>query len=396
MNSKTIENAKLKIENGINSPSSSLSGVEVEGVGCETARGSANYTESPKRVPKLRFKEFSGEWVEKKLKSITIKIGSGSTPRGGGSVYKSSGIPFIRSQNINNNKLMFNDVTYIDEDTHLNMKNSCVKANDILLNITGASIGRSCVVSKDFNEGNVNQHVCIIRLKNGYYQKYLQSLLASFYGQKLIFQCQTGSGREGINFQSIGGFKINLPTLPEQQKIADCLSTWDESIENLKLLIENKKLYKKGMMQKIFSQEIRFKDSDGGDYPEWQEKKLGDVCDISAGQSKSKYIDDDGDKIIVDMGGVSSEPRLVAKKYTYFDSDYLTTNDLVMPKDDIGGGLIIGKVVRIPINNKYICGDHVYKLLIKDGFIGFIRYAINSYHINKSLREKANGTAQID
>lgn len=142
-------------------------------------------------VPKLRFKEFDGEWEEKKLKTISVKIGSGSTPRGGEQVYKTSGIPFIRSQNVNHNKLIFNDVTYIDEKIHNSMRNSTVKANDILLNITGASIGRSCVVPKDFKEGNVNQHVCIIRLKDNYEPSFLQSFLSSFNGQKLIYQGQT-------------------------------------------------------------------------------------------------------------------------------------------------------------------------------------------------------------
>ena len=194
---------------------------------------------------------------------------------------------------------------------------------------------------------------------------------------------------------NLRGIKINLPTLEEQTKIADCLSIWDDSIENLKSLIENKKLYKKGMMQKLFSQEIRFKADDGSDFPDWEEKKLCQIFNIVTGKSKSKYINENGNNIIVDMGGISSEPRLIAKKYTFLDTDYLTTNDLVMPKDDIGGGLIIGKVVSIPENNKYICGDHIYKMTIKEGCIKYFQYVINSYSINKSFKQKANGTAQI-
>ncbi|MFX4211067.1 restriction endonuclease subunit S [Aliarcobacter butzleri] len=228
-------------------------------------------------VPKLRFKEFDGEWEEKKLKTISVKIGSGSTPRGGEQVYKTSGIPFIRSQNVNHNKLIFNDVTYIDEKIHNSMRNSTVKANDILLNITGASIGRSCVVPKDFKEGNVNQHVCIIRLKDNYEPSFLQSFLSSFNGQKLIYQGQTGSGREGINFQSIGAFKLNLPSKQEQEKIASFLTSVDTKIEQLTKKEELLQQYKKGVMQKIFSQEIRFKADDGSEFCDWEEKKLGDL-----------------------------------------------------------------------------------------------------------------------
>jgi len=242
-------------------------------------------------VPKLRFKEFSGEWEEKKLKDITDKIGSGSTPKGGEKVYKTSGIPFIRSQNVNNNKLIFDEVTFIDNETHFSMKNSSVKANDILLNITGASIGRSCVVPTNFREGNVNQHVCIVRVKENFNPIYLQTFLSSNNGQKLIFQGQTGSGREGINFQSIGLFKIHLPKLEEQEKIASFLTSVDTKIEQLTKKESLLQEYKKGVMQKIFNQEIRFKDEKRNDFSDWKTKKLGEFLKQKSNKNKNKLID---------------------------------------------------------------------------------------------------------
>jgi|SaaInlLV_10m_DNA_2_1039722.scaffolds.fasta_scaffold20688_2 type I restriction enzyme S subunit len=240
------------------------------------------------KIPKLRFKEFSGEWDGIKLKTISNKIGSGSTPRGGEKVYKKFGIPFIRSQNVNNNQLIFDNTTYIDEEIHSNMNNSCVIANDILLNITGASIGRSCVVPKDFKEGNVNQHVCIIRLKDDYEPTFLQPFLASHNGKKLVFQGQTGSGREGINFQSIGAFKLNIPSKQEQEKIASFLNQVDTKIEQLTKKETLLKEYKKGVMQKIFNQEIRFKADDGSEFCGWQDKKLSSLCSIKKGSQLNK------------------------------------------------------------------------------------------------------------
>jgi type I restriction enzyme S subunit len=117
-------------------------------------------------VPNLRFPGFDGEWVKAKLGDITEKINSGKTPLGGESNYLTEGIIFIRSQNVNNDQLELDNIVYISEDVHASMQNSMVNANDILLNITGASLGRSCVVPEDFEGGNVNQHVCIIRPKN--------------------------------------------------------------------------------------------------------------------------------------------------------------------------------------------------------------------------------------
>ena len=230
-------------------------------------------------VPKLRFSEFVDDWICFKLREISSKIGSGSTPRGGSAVYQASGIPFIRSQNVNHNRLNTDDLTFIDEQTHSSMSNSRVKPHDVLLNITGASIGRSCVVPSNFSDGNVNQHVCIIRLKNDFLPQFLQLIIASNRGQKLVFQQQAGGGREGLNFQALGGFKVKIPLLEEQQKIAAFLTAVDTKIEQLTQKEALLKQYKKGVMQKIFSQEIRFKADDGSAFPEWQNNKLSSFMD---------------------------------------------------------------------------------------------------------------------
>ncbi|MBP6353962.1 MAG: restriction endonuclease subunit S, partial [Acinetobacter sp.] len=146
-------------------------------------------------TPKLRFKEFDENWTLNKIGDIASKVGSGSTPRGGAEAYTSKGIIFIRSQNVNNDRLLLNDVAYIPDETHNKMSGSKVIANDILLNITGASIGRSCVVPSEFKEGNVNQHVCIIRTPNDD-PLFIQSFLSSDNGQNAIESKQVGSGRE--------------------------------------------------------------------------------------------------------------------------------------------------------------------------------------------------------
>ncbi|WP_367105861.1 restriction endonuclease subunit S [uncultured Psychrobacter sp.] len=156
------------------------------------------------------------------------------------------------------------------------MSGSKVVANDILLNITGASIGRSCVVPSNFNEGNVNQHVCIIRSQS-HDPLFIQSFLSSKKGQNAIQSKQTGSGREGINFQAIRSIDFDLPTKEEQTKIATFLSAVDTKIDELiqkhELLVE----YKKGMMQQLFSQKVRFKADGGSDFKDWKNVKLGNI-----------------------------------------------------------------------------------------------------------------------
>jgi type I restriction enzyme S subunit len=228
-------------------------------------------------APKLRFPEFSGTWEKKKLGEVATKINSGKTPLGGESVYVPEGVTFIRSQNINSDRLLLENVVFISPSVNSTMKNSVVKPKDILLNITGASLGRSCVVPLDFEIGNVNQHVCIVRLKNENSPWFLQPIFSSFKGQKLFCQLQTGSGREGLNFESIRGIKLHFPTLPEQQKIASFLTAVDDKLQALKKKKAGLERYKKGITQKFFSQKLRFKDENGKNYPDWEIRKFSEV-----------------------------------------------------------------------------------------------------------------------
>jgi type I restriction enzyme S subunit len=242
--------------------------------------------------PRLRFPEFEEAWVSKKIGDISQKVNSGKTPLGGETVYVKNGVLFIRSQNVLDSKLSFENSTYITDAINNTMKNSVVLANDILLNITGASLGRSCVVPKNFTIGNVNQHVCIIRLNKDNNPSFVQPIFASQKGQNVFTSLQTGSGREGLNFQSIRGIFLAFPSLPEQTKIATFLTTVDEKLQALKQKKSLLEQYKKGVMQKVFSQDIRFKDDNGNDFTDWRQKMLGEIfySEKGKGISKNKIV----------------------------------------------------------------------------------------------------------
>lgn len=199
----------------------------------------------------MRFPGFEGEWESKKLGEITDKVNSGKTPLGGEAVYTKKGVLFIRSQNVNNDKLELDNSIFIPESVNNQMKNSIVKPNDILLNITGASLGRSCVAPNDFEIGNVNQHVCIIRLEKQYNPRFLQPLFSSKKGQIIFTSLQTGSGREGLNFESIKGIKLFIPITDEQQKISNFLGQINERIQTQNKIIEQLQTLIKGLCQEI-------------------------------------------------------------------------------------------------------------------------------------------------
>lgn len=190
--------------------------------------------------------EIPEHWEVKRVKDFTSKIGSGVTPNGGAEVYLDCGIPFFRSQNIYNNRLSIDDIVYISEDIDNKMSNSRIKPNDLLLNITGASIGRCFYVSEDFKRGNVNQHVCIIRpIQKTISTKYLHFVFISQYGQILIDMCQNGANREGLNFQQIKNFLFPFLQTSEQTAIASYLDTKTAAIDRkIELLTAKADKYK--------------------------------------------------------------------------------------------------------------------------------------------------------
>lgn len=155
-------------------------------------------------------------WVWCRLGEMCSKIGSGSTPKG--SNYSKTGYPFFRSQNIYDDGLVYDDIKFVSDEVQKQMNGTVVFANDILLNITGGSLGRCALVPNDFKEGNVSQHVCIIRplqVDNTYFHK----IVLSPYFQKFVFSSTTGAGREGLPKYNLEQFAIPLPPLSEQKRI---------------------------------------------------------------------------------------------------------------------------------------------------------------------------------
>ena len=204
-------------------------------------------------LPEIRFNGFTAPWEQRKLGEIAVKIGSGKTPLGGKSAYIDKGIPLIRSQNVNNDRVNFDDVVFIDDDTDNSMGNSRVYTNDVLLNITGASIGRSAVY-KGLEHANVNQHVCIIRPVNSYISDFIQLNLTSDNGQKQIESSQAGGGREGLNFQQIGKMQFMFPTKGEQEQIGVYFNHLNHLVTLHQRKCEELKTIKKFMLQNMFPQ----------------------------------------------------------------------------------------------------------------------------------------------
>ena len=172
--------------------------------------------------------EVPESWVWTTIEEICSKIGSGSTPRG--SNYSANGISFFRSQNVYNDRLVYDDIKYISEEVHQKMKGTEVLANDLLLNITGGSLGRCAVVPADFNCGNVSQHVCIMRSVLVEPEYFHMLVLSSYFAKSMKI---TGSGREGLPKYNLEQMGFPLPPLTEQQRIVAEIEHWFALIDQI-------------------------------------------------------------------------------------------------------------------------------------------------------------------
>ena len=235
-----------------------------------------------------------------------------------------------------------------------------------------------------------------VKVDSGYLAYYFDS---QKWNPEVAAICAEGARNHGLlNVPTADFFNINIavPPLPEQHKIADLLSAVDDVIAAQEAEVAAWEKRKKGVMQKLFSQEVRFKADDGSDFPDWEEKTLGELANLFTGKSFTSELSESGRYVVMDMGSVSSDGLIIDSKLTDSNRDLLRKGDLIMPKDDIGGGLIIGKTAYIPCDKKYVCGDHVYRLRFDNGIDAlFMHYEINSSRIQRRLRRKVTGSAQL-
>lgn len=150
-------------------------------------------------------------WTRKSLKDLTMKIGSGATPRGGKEVYVQDGTSLIRSQNVYDHCFSWGGLAHIsDEDAH-KLRNVTVEQGDVLINITGDSILRTCVVPASVLPARVNQHVSIVRASEGVPSRFLHQLLVMSRSKEILLGYDAGGSRKAITKGHLEGFPVDLP-----------------------------------------------------------------------------------------------------------------------------------------------------------------------------------------
>ena len=244
---------------------------------------------------KLRFKDENGqefpEWIKVPFTSIAdVRDGTHDSPK-----YHKYGFPLITSKNLSSSgKIDFSNVNFISENDYLNInKRSKVDIGDIIFGLIG-TIGRPAIVQQ---EGFAIKNVALIKpnvdLVNN---KFLYQLISSDSFNKLLEFLRSGGNQKFVSLGLLREMNFYLPELEEQHKIAEFLSTVDEKVEALETKLEALNSLKKGFMQKIFSQELRFKDNSGCNFNEpWIGKKLNELVSFKKGKILSKsHLSDNG------------------------------------------------------------------------------------------------------
>jgi type I restriction enzyme S subunit len=243
-------------------------------------------------IPQMRFPGFEGNWELKKLGSLSNLITKGTTPK----KFVEEGIKFIKLECFDGDRINPDKCLFIDEKTHnKELKRSILKEGDILFAIAGATIGKVNIVTNEILPANTNQALSIVRLKVTDNSAFIYHNLKSHKIRRYILDNISVGAQPNLNLEQMNNFAFYLPTLSEQQKIASFLGAVDEKIQQLSRKKELLAQYKKGLMQQLFSGKLRFKDVNGKDYLDWEEKKLGELAKITTGKLDANAMVQDGE-----------------------------------------------------------------------------------------------------
>lgn len=331
-----------------------------------------------------------------RVKDFTTKVGSGVTPRGGAEVYQDHGVPLFRSQNVTNDGFLLDDIAYISEEIDESMSGTRVKPNDVLLNITGASIGRCYYTPTSFERGNVNQHVCIIRPTKKVIAPYLYYNLISDNGQRQIDLTQTGSNREGLTKENICNFEFEIPSLDTQRSIVSYLDSHVSSIDKRVSLLATKRDHylrlKTAIINRAVTQglnpDVKMKDSGVewiGMIPEhWNVKRGKDTIHILYGYPADSDKFSDGEGIpLIRIRDIDSETTDATYTGEYPKMYEINTGDLLVGMDgDFNVSKWKGKKALL---NQRVCKLSAKKIMCQDYLAYVITFPLKEINLQKVL-----------
>ncbi|WP_245825616.1 restriction endonuclease subunit S [Trichococcus palustris] len=278
------------------------------------------------QIPSIRFEGFIDAWEQRQLGEALVEMKSGLSRLLSN---EDIGLPVIRANNINNGNLdLVNDIKYwyVNDPQGANTRNYLVHKSDILVNFINseAKMGTATIVTIEpirdtiyttnvlklkTNENN-NPYFIFSLTMTGSYDKYVKIITKPAVNQASFTT---------VDFKK---YEFFAPKLEEQTRIGNLFKQLDDTIALHQRQLDNYKQLKKSMIQKIFDQELRFKDVDGNDYPKWKRGTLGEISEIIMGQSpdSANYTSNEQDTVLIqgnaDLNGGKITPRIYTTQIT--------------------------------------------------------------------------------
>ena len=322
-------------------------------------------------VPKLRFKEFDGNWYSNKIGEISECIVPGrNKPK------KFNGdIPWVTTPDLQGN-IYVSDTksdSYISEDEAKNVGSKIVPVNSVIMSCVG-DLGLFAINKKRIV---INQQLHAFLLDNNKYDS-LFILNALSKNKNYIDKVATKTALPYLNKDNCNSIPLYLSTFQEQTKIASFLSAVDEKISQLSQKHELLSQYKQGMMQKLFSQQIRFKADDGSAFGEWEEKQLGEIIKFVNGKGHENDVDSDGSYTLINSKFLSTNGS-VTKKVNKCNQKVMN-DSLVMVMSDVPNGKALAKVMYIQDGSNFALNQRIGMFIFhKDHYPKFFQYQLNRH-----------------
>ena len=350
-------------------------------------------------VPKLRFREFEGEWVEKRLGDFILSHKGGASLKPKDFVKKSNSEVIPKKAIVSNGKLVLDkDNPTFCSDDFFEKNNKSVVDNSYLITTlrdlvpSGPNIG---YIVKNYSSKNLilAQGVYGFKISEKLDEKFLTLFSNRIEYRRLMQKIMVGSTQVHIRNQDFFGIKLTLPQKPEQQKIANFLTSIDQKIEQLtkkeKLLVA----YKKGVMQKIFSQEIRFRDENGEVYGDWVERKFKEVFERITTKNKEN---NQNVLTISAQQGLINQQKYFNKSVSAKDvTGYylLHKNDFAYNKS-YSKGYPMGAIKRLKNYEKGVVSTLYICFRVRNDSVSFMEQFFNAGNLNQELHKIAQEGAR--
>ena len=337
--------------------------------------------------PQLRFPEFEGEWEKKKFEDVIISIESGTSVNSiDQPILNKLQYGILKTSCISKGEFFPNENKTIIDSEISRATLSPLKDSILVSRMnTPQLVGENGYIDKDYPNLFTPDRLWLLKTFPNYSARFLNYILTTSNIRTIISNIATGTSNSMKNISQPNFLSIEsyFPIKPEQTKIASFLTAVDEKIQALKKKHHLLEQYKKGVMQKLFSQEIRFKDKSGEDFPEWEVKKLGEVCEKkSSNISANKIVYNFGDYIIYGAAGVLKKVDFYEEEKDYVSiikdgagvgrivycvgkSSVLSTMDIIKPKIKLNTYFLYCLLENIDFT-KYITGSTIPHIYFKD------------------------------